>query len=280
MKQYLDLCKKVLSKGLLKENRTDVKHIGYTGDMMQFNLQYGFPAVTTKKLAFKSVIGEMLGFLRGYTSAEDFRKLGCDVWNANANNNDNWLSNINRKGKDDLGRIYGAQGRRWRGKTYLVDQLQMVYEDLKRGIDNRREIVTHWNPSEMDLMALPPCHLLYQFGIQGNYLNLSLYQRSCDVPLGIPFNIAGYAWLLSVMAHITGFKAGEFTHFMHDIHMYENQLYLMKYVQLQRKPFPLPKLIINKNIKTLQDLETWVTPEDFTLADYQCHAKIYYPFTV
>lgn len=280
MKQYLDLCKKVLYKGITKKNRTGINHVGYTGDMMKFNLQEGFPAVTTKKLAFKSVIGEMLGFLRGYTNAGDFRALGCNVWNANANENKNWVKNSNRKGMDDLGRIYGVQARKWRGRLHLVDQLKMVYEDLKRDIDNRREIVTHWNPGEMELMALPPCHLLYQFGIQGEYLNLSMYQRSCDVPLGIPFNIAGYAWLLSVMAHITGHKPGELTHFMHDIHIYENQIDLMKNVQLKRKCFLLPKLIISSNIKTLQDLETWVTPNDFVLENYQCHAKIDYPFAV
>lgn len=280
MEQYLEICNRVFEKGLVKENRTANNTIGYIGDIMKFNLQEGFPIVTTKKVAFKSLVAEMLGFWRGYTSAKDFRLLGCKVWDANANENKQWLNNSNRKRADDLGRIYGAQARNWQGRYHSTDQLKMIYEDLKRGIDNRREIVTHWNPGEMELMALPPCHLLYQFGIQGDYLDLSMYQRSCDLPLGVPFNISGYAWLLSVMAHLTGFKVGTFNHFMHDIHIYENQVDLMYHVQLKRPTFSLPKLIINKNIKTFEDMETWVTPNDFILEDYTCHAKIDYPFSV
>lgn len=283
MKQYIDLCKKTLKKGIRKQNRTGVDHIGYTGDMMKFDLREGFPAVTTKKLAFKSVVAEMLCFLRGYDNAAQFREMGCKVWDANANENEQWLNNTNRKGVDDLGRVYGVQARRWKAdvlsKTPIIDQLRNVYNDLCRGVDNRREIVTHWNPGELHLMALPPCHMFYQFGIQGDYLNLSMYQRSCDVPLGIPFNIAGYAWLLSVMAHITGFKPGEFTHFMHDIHIYENQI-MMVHEQIKREPYPLPTLKINPGIKTLQDLEVWVVPDDFELVDYKHHDHINYPFTV
>jgi len=275
MKQYLDLCKKTMENGIRKTNRTGIDHIGYTGDMMKFDLSKGFPAVTTKKLAFKSVVAEMLGFLRGYDNAADFRALGCKVWDANANENEQWLNSRHRKGTDDLGRIYGTQARDWDG----IDQLKNVYNDLKQGIDNRREIVTHWNPGEMDAMALPPCHMFYQFGIQGDKLNLSMYQRSCDVPLGIPFNIAGYAWLLSVMAHITGLKVGEFTHFMHDIHIYENQIEDMK-VQIEREPFKLPRLWINPHIETLEDLETWVTSNDFRLLDYNHHEHIKYAFAV
>ena len=281
MKQYLELCQKVLDQGIRKTNRTGIDHFGYTGDMMKFDLADGFPAVTTKKLAFKSVVAEMLGFLRGYDNAADFRVLGCKVWDANANENEQWLNSSHRIGNDDLGRIYGVQARRWRNGAINppIDQLRMVYEDLKAGIDNRREIVTHWNPGEMNMMALPPCHMFYQFGIQGDKLNLSMYQRSCDVPLGIPFNIAGYAWLLSVMARITGLKVGEFTHFMHDIHIYDNQIDDMR-VQVNRDPYKLPRLWINADIKTLEDLETWVTPNDFRLLDYQHHAHIKYAFAV
>lgn len=282
MKQYLDLLRKA-THGLRKTNRTAYDHIGYHGDMMQFHMSDGFPAVTTKKLAFKSVVAEMLGFLRGYDNAADFRELGCNVWNANANENEQWLNNPNRKGTDDLGRIYGVQARAWAVMTpdgeSSIDQLRMVYDDLCQGKDNRREIVSHWNPGEMDQMALPPCHMFYQFGIQGDELNLTMYQRSCDVPLGIPFNIAGYAWLLHVMAHITGLKPGLFTHMMHDIHIYENQLQHAE-LQLERNPFPLPELVINPNIKDLNDLETWVTPEDFELVGYQHHSHIRYPFAV
>ena len=329
MKQYLNLAKKAMDTGIRKKNRTGVDHIGYTGDMMKFDLSKGFPAVTTKKLAIKSVIAEMLGFLRGYRYASDFRALGCMVWDANANENEQWLANPNRKMVDDLGGVYGVQARAWESIRYascqkeldallargytlvgeptkfdnyydekycivendtgnrvisaycenIIDQLKMVVDDLSKGIDNRREIVTHWNPGQMDNMALPPCHMFYQFGIQGDRLNLSMYQRSCDVPLGIPFNIAGYAWLLSVIAQITGLKAGEFTHFMHDIHIYENQMELMR-EQVTREPKQLPKLLINPEIRTLEDLETWVTPDNFSLVDYEHHPHIKYPFAV
>jgi len=279
MRQYLKLCKRALG-GLRKTNRTGVDHIGYMGDMCKYHMRNGFPAVTTKKLAFRSVTAEMLGFLRGYDNAEDFRKLGCNVWNANANENEWWVNNPNRKGPDDLGRIYGVQSRFWKtpeGET--IDQLKKVVDDLKKGVDNRREIVTHWNPGEMNSMALPPCHLLYQFGIQGNELNLSMYQRSCDVPLGIPFNIAGYSWLLHVIAKITGLKPGTFTHFMHDIHIYASQADLM-HDQIERIPYGLPMLRMNPAIMDLEDLETWVKPSDFWLEGYEYHPSIKYPFAV
>jgi len=285
MQQYIDLCNKVFQFGLEKTNRTGINHIGYHGDMMKFDLAEGFPILTTKEVNFKACVAEMLGFLRGYDNAEDFRKLGCKVWDANANENEEWLSNLNRYGTDDLGRIYGVQARDWRANgdtlsTRHIDQLQGVIDDLVQGKDNRREIVTHWNPGEFHLMALPPCHVLYQFGIQGAYLNLSMYQRSCDVPLGIPFNITGYAWLLSAVAHISNLVPGAFTHFMHDIHVYANQVETLKNVQMVREPRELPTLIINPAIRTLQDLETWVRPEDFSLEGYDPHPKIKYPFAV
>lgn len=279
MKQYLDICKKAM-EGLQKKNRTGIDHIGYQGDMCKYDLSEGFPAVTTKKLAYKVAFAEMLGFLRGYESAKDFRDLGCNVWNANANENEQWLANPNRKGEDDLGPVYGAQARRWKKcDGGEIDQLKQVVEDLKAGKDNRREIITHWNPGVMDKIALPPCHMFYQFGIEGDKLNMAMYQRSCDVPLGVPFNIAGYAWLLSVIAQITGLKAGTFTHMMWDIHIYENQMDLMK-EQVKRDPLPLPKLWINPEIKTLEDLETWVTPDEFRLDGYEHHEAIKYPFAV
>jgi len=339
MKQYLDLCKKLLAQTKHKDNRTGIPHVGYFGDMMKFDLADGFPAVTTKQLYWKQTFAEMLGFLRGYTSAADFRKLGCKVWDANANENEAWLNNPHRKGEDDLGQIYGAMARNWpsfhKGECYesgeqLIrevhfDQLRKVYYDLRQGIDDRREIITHWNPSELHKMALPPCHLLYKFGLEPldlserynvllstvadetirhqaetamfmqdvsqlrsildtaaipvNKLHLSMYQRSCDVPLGIPFNIAGYAWLLSVMAHITNTAPGIFTHFMDDIHYYINQEPGLV-EQILRDPMPLPKLWINPDIKTLEDLETWVTVDDFKLEGYVHHPAINFPFAV
>jgi len=271
----------VLNEGLRKQNRTGVDTIGIQGAMMKFDLEDGFPAVTTKKLYWRSCFAEMLGFLRGYDSAQQFRALRCKVWDANANENEQWLMNPNRRRADDLGRIYGVQGRSWydhhTGGT--IDQLKSVVDDLSIGIDNRREIISYWNPADLGHMALPPCHLLHQFGIQGHKLNLSMYQRSCDMPLGVPFNIAGYAWLLSVIARVAGLTPGTFTHFLHDVHVYVNQVPLLK-EQIKRKPHKLPKLVMSPAIHTLEDLETWVGPDDFELKKYKHHEAISYPFTV
>lgn len=289
MQQYLKILEKALN-GTKKENRTGVPHIGYHGDMMQFDLSEGFPLLTTKAILYEKVFAEMLGFLRGYDNAEDFRALGCNIWDDNANKNPAWLNNENRKGHDDLGSIYGVQARHWIGpKGTPIDQLANVYSKLVMGIDDRRLIVSHWNPGELGKMSLPPCHLLYQFGLEPTFvdrggkpyfkLNLSMYQRSCDVPLGIPFNIAGYAWLLSVMAHITGHSPGTLTHFMHDIHVYENQLELAE-EQLQRTPKELPKLQIDPRITTLGDLESWVTVDCFQIIGYYHDPFIPYPFSV
>jgi thymidylate synthase len=223
----------------------------------------------------------MLGFLRGYDNAGLFRSLGCKVWDSNANENTTWLSNPNRKRRDDLGRVYGVQARKWRSPYTFepIDQLKTVVDDLSHGIDNRREVVSHWNPGEMDRMALPPCHLLYQFGIDGHNLNLSMYQRSCDLPLGVPFNIAGYAWLLSVIARVAGLTPGTFTHFLHDVHVYVNQIPLLE-EQIQRTPHKLPKLHIVPAIQRLEDLEAWANKDSFVLENYIHDEPIPYPFTV
>lgn len=284
MKNYLELCQKTLDEGIQKKNRTGIDHIGIHGGVLNFNLEEGFPVVTTRRMYFKTTIAEFLGFLRGYDSAAQFRRLGVKYWDANANENKTWLMNPNRKGRDDLGRIYGVQARRWKsednqGNTYFYDQLVKVVMNLIRHKDDRREIVSHWNPGELDKMALPPCHLLYQFGIQEDTLNMCMYQRSCDMPLGVPFDITGYAWLLAVIAQISRLKAGTFTHFLWDIHVYENQVELLK-EQLKRKPLPLPKIIINPAITSLDDLLTWVTPADFELDDYKYHPPIKYPLAV
>ena len=290
MRQYIDLCNRILRFGSRKSNRTGIDTFGLQGAMMQFDLQDGFPAVTTKKLAYRSCFAEMLGFLRGHDSARDFRLLGTPVWDANANENTTWLANPNRRGEDDLGRIYGVQARRWQmcvpGKVRHtahqiaeVDQLRNAINKIKDGIDDRRLIVTHWNPGELDQMSLPPCHLLYQFGIDNGYLNMCMYQRSCDMPLGVPFNIAGYAWLLSVVAHITGLKPGKFTHFLWDVHIYVNQIPNLK-IQLARDPKDLPILVINPEIRTLNDLESKATVDDFELLHYYHHDAIKFPFAV
>jgi thymidylate synthase len=283
MRQYLDLCQRVLDEGVVKPNRTGVDTIGIQGAMMQYDLADGFPAVTTKKFAYKPCFNEMLCFLQGQDNASAFRAMGCNVWDANANENGQWLSNPHRKGTDDLGRIYGVQARRWQyiDPTFAVkeiDQLANVVRDLSQGIDNRREIVTHWNPGEMDRMALPPCHLLYQFGIQDGKLNLAMYQRSCDMPLGVPFNIAGYAWLLHVISQITGLVPGVFTHFLFDVHVYVNQIDDLK-VQLKREPKPLPILYI-PTFSSLKEVEEMLNADEFKLVRYDHHPGIQYAFAV
>ena len=212
----------------------------------------------------------MIGFRRGYDNASDFRKLGCNIWDANANENDDWLNNPNRQGTDDLGRIYGVQARDWIGPSGSIDQLKNIVQDLSKGIDNRREIVTHWNPGEMDQMALPSCHLLYQFGIQGGRLNLSMYQRSCDFFLGVPFNIVGYSWLLHVVARITGLRPGIFTHFMHDCHLYVDHLDGAKEM-LMRDEKRLPRMVINPAVVDRNYLENMATVDDFVLNVYEYH---------
>jgi len=278
MQQYKDLLQKTVTEGVVKENRTGINTTGIIGAHMQFDMADGFPIVTLKKTYWKQSVAEMLCFLRGYSNAADFRAMGCNVWDQNANENEQWLNNPNRKGEDDLGRVYGVQARDYKSYdpgiiSITTDQLRKVYNDLKQGIDNRREIVTHWNPGEMDRMALPPCHLLYQFSIQGDELHLTMYQRSCDMALGVPFNMVGYSWLLMVMAQITGLKAGKFNHFLTDIHIYENHLEGVNEM-LKREPVALPKMTINPEIKTLEDLETWVTLNDFELEGYESHPAI------
>jgi thymidylate synthase len=277
MKQYLDLCKYVLDKGVWVENRTCTRTLAINGYMMQYDLQEGFPAVTTKKLNFDAIVAEMLCFLRGESNNKKFVEAGCNVWTANANA-DYWLNNPNHSGEEgDLGRIYGVQARDWNGE---FDQLREVVDKLIAGKADRRMIVSHWNPSELAQMALPPCHLLYQFGVLEDKLNLTLYQRSADIPLGVPFNIAGYSWLLSVIAKVTGYEVGTFTHFIHDAHIYENQIDpLME--QLEREPKKLPELWIHPvHINTFEDLETKAGKEHFLLVNYNHHPAIKIPFTV
>lgn len=279
MQQYKDLLQKVINTGVRKSNRTGIDTKGIIGAHMQFDMADGFPIATIKKVYWKAAVSEMLAFLRGYDNAADFRKLGCNVWDANANENKQWVNNPMREGTDDLGRVYGVQAREWRAFNHhgdpdqTVDQLRKVYNDLRKGIDNRREIVTHWNPGEMEQMALPPCHLLYQFSIQDGYLHLTMYQRSCDMGLGVPFNVVGYSWLLMVMAKITGLKAGTFNHFLCDVHIYENHMEGV-HKMLERTPLASPKLVINPNIQTLEDLETWVTVDDFQLENYGHYPSI------
>ena len=280
MKQYIDICNRVLSEGVMKSNRTGTDTLGLIGAYAAYDLQEGFPIVTTKHTYWRQSVAEMLCFMRGESNNKAFLDAGCKVWTANANDNKQWLDNPNRKGEDDLGRIYGVQARDWTGSDgEHIDQLVQVYNKLRNGIDDRRLIISHWNPSDLDKMALPPCHLLYQFGIQRNELHLSMYQRSCDLPLGVPFNIVGYAWLLKVMAQITGHVAGKLHHFMHDVHVYENQIDMLK-VQVSREPMALPTMLIDNSIQSLEDLLYWATIDNFYLVNYKHHEAIKYPMAV
>ena len=283
MKQYLELCKRVIDEGIWVENkRTGKKCLTVINADLEYDLSSGeLPVLTTKKLHWKPAIAEMLGYLRGYTNAADFRSLGCNTWNANANQNKAWLANPYRKGEDDMGRCYGAQGRDWRNpEDKKVDQLLNVYTDLRKGVDNRSEILTFWNPGELDRACLNSCMHTHTFSILEDKLYLTSYQRSDDLPLGHGFNQVQVGWLLMVMAQITGLKPAKAFHKIINAHIYEDQLDKLKNIQLKRKPFPKPKLKINPDIKTLQDLETWVTVDDFELVGYRHHPAIKYEFSV
>ncbi len=201
--------------------------------------------------------------------------------NANANDNEAWLNNPHRKGEDDMGRVYGVQGRSWAKPdgTYL-DQLKKIVDDLSRGVDDRGEILNFYNPGEFDMGCLRPCMYSHHFSLLGGKLYLNSTQRSCDVPLGLNFNQVQVFTLLALMAQITGHQPGKAYHKIVNAHIYEDQLELMRDVQLKREPFPSPQLKINPKIKTLEDLETWVTLDDFEVVGYQHHDAIQYPFSV
>lgn len=288
---YLNLCKLVLKNGKWQENkRTGKRCLTYIGAAMKFDMENTdcFPLLTTKKVAYEPIIAELLGFIRGYNSAAQFRELNCNIWDANANESKDWLANPHRKGKDDLGRIYGVQAREWRAipdkftingvppKYVEIDQLTSVVDKIVQRIDDRRLIVSHWNPAELSMMSLPPCHLLYQFSIIEDTLHLCMYQRSADIPLGVPFNIASYALLLKIIAKITGLKTGSFNHFICNAHIYEDQLPAM-HTQLERKPRVSPTVVLPE-IDSLHDLETWVLPENFQIKNYDPHPGIKFPF--
>jgi thymidylate synthase len=283
MKQYLDLCRRVVETGEWVENkRTGKRCLTLINADLEYDVSDGtLPVLTTKKLFWKQAIAEMLGYLRGYTSAADFRSIGCNTWNANANENQVWLANPFRKGTDDMGRCYGAQGRDWKNpEGESIDQLRNVYNDLRLGIDNRSEIMTFMNPGERDRACLNSCMHTHTFSILGDNLYLTSYQRSDDLPLGHGFNQVQVGWLLMVMAQITRLKATKAFHKIINAHIYEDQLELLKNIQLKREPLPLPKLKINPEIQTLEDLETWVTVEDFELEGYEHHPAIRFEFSV
>ncbi|WER21568.1 thymidylate synthase [Providencia stuartii] len=283
MKQYLELCQRIIDEGQWVENkRTGVRCLTVINADLEYDVANNlFPLITTRKSFYKAAIAELLGYLRGYDNAAQFREIGCNTWNANANENQAWLSNPHRKGEDDMGRVYGVQGRSWqRPDGTHLDQLKKVVNNLKNGLDDRAEIITFYNPGEFEMGCLRPCMHTHTFSLLGDTLHLTSYQRSCDVPLGLNFNQVQCFVLLALMARITGHKAGKAYHKIVNAHIYENQLPLMRDVQLKREPFPLPSLLINPQIKTLEDIETWVSTDDFTIEGYQCHEAIKYPFTV
>ena len=283
MKEYLKLCQRVIDEGVWIENaRTGKRCLTVINVDLEYDVSDGtLPVLTTKKLFWKPAIAEMLGYLRGYQSAKQFRALGCNTWNANANENADWLSNPFREGEDDMGRCYGVQGRGWRNpEGSQIDQLRKLVDDLSKGIDNRREIMTFYNPGELDRACLAPCMHTHTFSLVGENLYLTSYQRSDDLPLGHGFNQVQVGWLLMIMAQITGRKPAKAFHKIVNAHIYEDQLDQVKNIQLKREPYPLPKLKINPDIKSLEDLETWVTLDDFELAGYQHHPPIHYAFAV
>jgi thymidylate synthase len=290
MNQYLDLLQQCVNKGVRQKNRTGVDTFMMPGGMMQFDLQQGFPILTTKKVNFNAVKAELCGFLRGVESAKDFRQLGTKIWDANANGNDAWLKNPHRRGLDDLGRIYGAQWRRWQGlgadtehwsiyKPKEVDQLARVLETIEKDPQSRRIIMSAWQPAELDQMALPPCHLLCQFLVEQleGKLHATMYMRSCDMFLGVPFNITSYALLLGLIASVTGYRTGTLTMFLADVHIYENHLAQVK-EQLSRIPKALPTLVYTGPTRlgampAVQWLEL-LEPSQLELTGYDPHPPI------
>ncbi len=283
MKQYLDLCQRLVDEGVWVENeRTGTRCLTVINADLEYQVDKGeFPLITTRKSYWKSAIAEMIGYIRGYDNAADFRKLGTKTWDANANLNEAWLANPHRKGEDDMGRVYGVQGRNWaKADGGHIDQFRKVIDNLSRGKDDRAEIVTFYNPGEFHMGCLRPCMHTHNFSLLDGTLYLTSYQRSADVPLGLNFNQVQVYALLALVAQITGNKPGRAYHKIVNAHIYEDQFELMRDVQLKRKPFPLPRLIINPDIKSLEDLETWVTMNDFTVEGYECHEPIQYPFSV
>lgn len=252
MQQYLNLLHRILEEGKVKTDRTGTGTKSIFGHQMRFNLEDGFPVLTTKKLHLKSIIYELLWFLKGDTNVKYLQEHGVSIWNEWADEN------------GDLGPVYGHQWRSWpdhRGGT--IDQIQNVIDLIKHHPDSRRMLVTAWNPADISEMALPPCHCLFQFYVADGRLSLQLYQRSADTFLGVPFNIASYALLLQMMAQVTGLKVGDFIHTTGDTHLYLNHIEQAK-LQLTRTPRELPQMKLNPDVKSLFDFRY----EDFELLNY------------
>ena len=258
MKQYLDLIQRVLDEGIQKEDRTGTGTLSVFGHQMRFNLEEGFPLLTTKKLHLKSIIHELLWFLRGDTNVKYLQEHGVSIWNE-------WADECG-----DLGPIYGRQWRAWTDYSEgYIDQISDAIEMIKHDPDSRRIIVSAWNVADLKDMALPPCHAFFQFYVANGKLSLQLYQRSADIFLGVPFNIASYALLLQMTAQVTGLKSGEFIHTLGDAHIYLNHIDQVK-LQLSREPRPLPQMVLNPDVKNIFDFKY----EDFQLIDYDPHPHI------
>ena len=310
MKIYQDLLQEILEDGVSRPDRTGVGSIFIPGAHLNFDLRDGFPAMTTRPLPIKNIIGEIIGFLRGYTNAADFRSIGCNFWNKNANEDgirpNQWLLNPNRRGTDDLGRIYGKQWREWRGKVdsvnatfssienglipnvdYVVrhqsiDQVWSVLNTLRNNPNDRRMIVNAWRPDEFGEMALPPCHVLHHYLVdtENKVLHMNMFQRSVDSMLGLPANIAEYAVLLHIMARLTGYTAGRLGLFLSDVHIYlDHQDAACE--QIERKPFDKPFIFLDEKIspKLLEDFPqegefdvfNGFSHLDISLVDYKHH---------
>lgn len=281
MEQYLNALRYVLENGTNKQNRTGIPVRAVFGMQMRFDMKNGFPAVTTKQLPFKSMASELLWFIEG---SNDERRLAeilhgtrdsskTTIWTANANA-DYWKPKARFDG--DLGRVYGVQWRHWRSaEGRELDQLANAIEMIKKDPDSRRIIVNAWNPGELDQMALPPCHTFFHFFVADGKLSLQMYQRSCDMFLGVPFNIASYSLMLNLVAQVTGLKPGEFVHTLGDAHIYHNHFEQVR-EQLTRRPFPLPKIWLNPSVKDIDDFKM----EDIKLENYQYHPPIKAPMAV
>jgi thymidylate synthase len=258
VRQYHDLLRLVLEEGIARSDRTGTGTLSIFGAQVRFDLRERFPLLTTKKLHLKSIIYELLWFLHGETNVHYLNEHGVTIW-------DDWAGE-----NGDLGRVYGAQWRDWRGANGIrVDQIDKVISEIKENPSSRRLIVSAWNPAEIDDMALPPCHVLFQFYVNDGELSCQLYQRSADLFLGVPFNIASYSLLTMMIAQVCGLRAGDFVHTFGDLHLYQNHLEQAR-EQLHRECRPLPRIHVNPAITRLEDFGF----EDFTLLDYNPHPSI------
>jgi thymidylate synthase len=264
MQVYHDLLQHILTNGTQKTDRTGTGTISVFGHQMRFDLADGFPLVTTKKVHLKSIIYELLWFLKGSTNIAYLKENGVSIWNEWANN------------QGELGPVYGKQWRSWEGADgVVVDQVKDLVEQIKKNPDSRRLIISAWNVADLPKMALMPCHTLFQFYVADGKLSCQLYQRSADVFLGVPFNIASYALLTLMIAQVCNLKPGDFVHTFGDVHIYNNHIEQVN-LQLSRTPYPLPHMKLNADVKDIFDFKF----EDFTLENYQCHPAIKAPVAV